>query len=65
MTNRQIVEVEVKQPDYGVVELNVDKIIAVSIYNSEIFFENIVWKLSDKEFQKVYQLWKNNKQLND
>jgi hypothetical protein len=65
MTNRQIVEVEVKQPDYGVVELNVDKIIAVSIYNSEIFFENIVWKLSDKEFQKVYQLWKNNEQLND
>jgi hypothetical protein len=63
--NRQIVEVEVKQPDYGVVELNVDKIIAVSIYNSEIFFENIVWKLSDKEFQKVYQLWKNNEQLND
>jgi hypothetical protein len=62
---RQIVEVEVKQPDYGVVELNVDKIIAVSIYNSEIFFENIVWKLSDKEFQKVYQLWKNNEQLND
>lgn len=65
MRNRQIVEVEVKQPDYGVVELNVDKIIAVSIYNSEIFFENIVWKLSDKEFQKVYQLWKNNEQLND
>jgi hypothetical protein len=65
MTKRQIVEVEVKQPDYGVVELNVDKIIAVSIYNSEIFFENIVWKLSDKEFQKVYQLWKNNEQLND
>jgi hypothetical protein len=65
MTNRQIVEVEVKQPDYGVVELNVDKIIAVSVYNSEIFFENIVWKLSDKEFQKVYQLWKNNEQLND
>lgn len=65
MTNRQIVEVEVKQPDYGVVELNVDKIIAVNIYNSEIFFENIVWKLSDKEFQKVYQLWKNNEQLND
>ena len=65
MTNRQIVEVEVKQPDYGVVELNVDKIIAVSIYNSEIFFENIVWKLSDKEVQKVYQLWKNNEQLND
>jgi hypothetical protein len=65
MTNRQIVEVEVKQPDYGVVELNVDKIIAVSIYNSEIFFENIFWKLSDKEFQKVYQLWKNNEQLND
>jgi hypothetical protein len=65
MTNRQIIEVEVKQPDYGVVELNVDKIIAVSIYNSEIFFENIVWKLSDKEFQKVYQLWKNNEQLND
>jgi len=65
MTNRQIVEVEVKQPDYGVVELNVDKIIAVSIYNSEIFFENIVWKLSDKEFQKVYQLWKNNEKLND
>jgi hypothetical protein len=57
--------VEVKQPDYGVVELNVDKIIAVSIYNSEIFFENIVWKLCDKEFQKVYQLWKNNEQLND
>jgi hypothetical protein len=65
MTKRQIVEVEVKQPDYGVVELNVDKIIAVSIYNSEIFFENIVWKLSDKEFQKVYQLWKNNESLND
>jgi hypothetical protein len=65
MTKRQIVEVEVKQPDYGVVELNVDKIIAVSVYNSEIFFENIVWKLSDKEFQKVYQLWKNNEQLND
>ena len=65
MTKRQIVEVEVKQPDYGAVELNVDKIIAVSIYNSEIFFENIVWKLSDKEFQKVYQLWKNNEQLND
>jgi hypothetical protein len=65
MTKRQVVEVEVKQPDYGVVELNVDKIIAVSIYNSEIFFENIVWKLSDKEFQKVYQLWKNNEQLND
>jgi hypothetical protein len=65
MTNRKIVEVEVKQPDYGVVELNVDKIIAVSVYNSEIFFENIVWKLSDKEFQKVYQLWKNNEQLND
>lgn len=60
---RQIIEV--KHPDYGYVYLNVDKIIAISLLTSKVYFENVVWELSDEDMKKIYQIWNNNKTLND
>lgn len=53
-----IVEIKVKSPDYGYVELNVERVIAVSPYRRMLLFENIYWELDEENFDKVYEVWK-------
>lgn len=54
----RIIEVEVNQPNYGKVELNVSKIIAVVPQRRMLIFECVVWYLSQEDFDRVYKAWK-------
>jgi hypothetical protein len=54
----RIIEVEVNRPNYGKVELNISKIIAVVPQRRMLIFECVVWYLGQEDFDRVYKAWK-------
>ena len=55
------VKLHVEHPNYGDVELNVDRVIAVSPEKHILIFEEVLWHLDAENFAKVYEVWKGTK----
>jgi len=54
----KIVKVHVSRPNYGYVELDITRILAVIPDSNALLFENVIWHLEEEEFDKVYKEWK-------
>ena len=50
--------VKVNHKVYGKVELNVERIIAISLEQHAIIFEYALWNLSEEDFDTVYKAWR-------
>ena len=50
--------VEVNHPEYGKTELNVERVIAICPLKRWILFENVSWPLSQADFDKVADAWR-------
>lgn len=50
--------IEVNHPDYGKTELNVERVIAICPLKRWILFENAYWPLSQTDFDKVAEAWR-------
>ena len=57
LKSSKLVEVTPIKPVYGTVEVHTNHIIAVNKEQHKIFFENIVWTLTEDDFNKVYESW--------
>ena len=49
--------VTVKEPHYGVVELDVEKVIALVPDKNMLLFESVYWKLDKEDFDRVSDVW--------
>lgn len=58
--------IEVNHPNYGKTELNVERVIAICPLKRWILFENVYWPLSQADFDKVAEAWREmfNEELN-
>lgn len=56
----KIVEVTPILPVYGTVEVHTNHIIAVNKERHTIYFECTAWKLTEDDFNKVYDSWNRN-----
>ena len=55
----KIIKIDVASPaNYGEVELNVERVIAVIPRKRWLLFEDVFWKLDEENFNKVYEVWK-------
>jgi hypothetical protein len=50
--------VSVNHTRYGKTELNVERVIAVVPEKNMLLFEDVYWVLSEEDFDKVYEEWK-------
>ena len=57
LKSNKLVEVTPIKPVYGTVEVHTNHIIAVNKEQNKIFFENVVWTLTEEDFNKVYESW--------
>ena len=55
--SNKLVEVTPIEPNYGTVEVHTNHIIAVNAEQHKIFFENVIWTLTEEDFEKVYEAW--------
>ena len=53
-----IMIVKVKHDIYGETELNVSRVIAICPKKKWILFEDVYWPLSDEDFKKVADAWR-------
>lgn len=58
--SNKLVEVTPIVPSCGHVEVHTNHIIAVNKEQNQIFFENVVWTLTEEDFDKVYKSWVTN-----
>ena len=49
--------VTVTEAHYGVCELDVEKVIALVPESRKLLFEDVYWKLSQEDFDKVSEVW--------
>ena len=49
--------IDVEFPNYGRVELNIDKVIAVVPSKNMILFDSVYWKLNDWDFDRFCKVW--------
>ena len=54
----KIITLKVKSPDYGLTELNVERVIAVIPDKRRVLFENVYWDLDKENFEILYDAWK-------
>ena len=50
--------ITVTESHYGECELDVEKVIALVPKRSMLLFESTYWKLSDEDFRKVAEIWR-------
>lgn len=50
--------IEVNHPEYGKTELNVERVIGVCPQKRWILFESVYWSLSQADFDKVAEAWR-------
>ena len=49
--------VQVDHPHYGLVVLNVERVIAVCLEKRWLLFEDAYWQLNQEDFDKVCKAW--------
>ena len=54
----KIISVNVTHPNYGVTEVNVERIIAVIPDKRMVLFEDVYWDLDKENFEVLYKAWK-------
>lgn len=54
----KIISVNVTHPNYGVTEVNVERIIAVIPDKRRVLFEDVYWDLDKENFEVLYKAWK-------
>ena len=54
----KIISIKVACPDYGVTEVNVERIIAVIPDKRRVLFEDVYWDLDKENFEILYKAWK-------
>lgn len=57
LKSNKLVEVTPIMPNCGNVEVHTNHIIAVNKEQNQIFFESVIWTLTEEDFNKVYKSW--------